>query len=69
MKIKRISKNEGGALVLSIVVLTLITIVIATITNIYINKYNSIKNINDYYDTKLIEELNKRTNKSDKNTE
>lgn len=69
MKIKRISKNEGGALVLSIVVLTLITIVIATITNIYINKYNSVKNINDYYDTKLIEELNKRTNKSDKNTE
>ncbi|MBF0709767.1 MULTISPECIES: hypothetical protein [unclassified Gemella] len=58
--IKRNSNNKGSALVISLSMLLLVITVIFSISNIYMNKIQSIKNINTYYDRKINEALEER---------
>lgn len=58
--ITKLKTKKGNAVVISLIVLSLVLIIIGSIANIYINKLNSVKNINKYYDMKINEELNKR---------
>lgn len=49
--------NKGSAILISILVLGLIILIISSISNIYTNKLNSIKNLNKFYDNKIIENM------------
>lgn len=67
-------KNQGSAILISLSMLLLVVTVIFSISNIYMNKIQSIKNINTYYDSKINEVLDKRIEVSEqeeqnKNTE
>ena len=52
-------KKQGNSIILSIIVLLLVITVIFSITGIYINKLYSLKNINNYYDRKIYDILEK----------
>ena len=55
MKIKIKVKKNASAVIISLMTLMLVTLVIFSIFTIYFNKMNAIKNINDYYDKKIME--------------
>ncbi|KXB58819.1 hypothetical protein HMPREF1871_00211 [Gemelliphila asaccharolytica] len=56
--------NKGSAILISILTLVLVSIVIFSVANIYINKIKSLKSINDYYDIKIKEQIIKNKIKS-----
>ncbi len=58
--VKKLKIKKGNAVVISLIVLSLVLIILGSIANIYLNKLNSVRNINKYYDMKINEELNKR---------
>lgn len=59
LKIKKeLANNKGSAIVISILILGLIVIIVTSISYIYTNKLNTLKNLNSYYDNKIIEEIN-----------
>ena len=50
---------QGNAIIVSLLVTMLVVVVMFSVVGIYMNKMYSIKNINNYYDKKIIEQLNK----------
>lgn len=50
-------RKEGNAIVISLITLLFIIIVMISVVGIYINKFYSIKNLNDYYDKRIVEQL------------
>lgn len=50
-------RKEGNAIVISLMTLLFIIIIMFSVAGIYINKFYSIKNLNDYYDKKIVEQL------------
>lgn len=56
--------NKGSAILISILTLVLVSIVIFSVANIYINKIKSLKSISDYYDIKIKEQIIKNKIKS-----
>ncbi len=50
-------RKEGNAIVISLMTLLFIIIVMISVVGIYINKFYSIKNLNDYYDKRIVEQL------------
>lgn len=54
------SAKEGSAVIVSLCLLSFIIIVILSISGIYINKVYTLKNLNNYYDKAIIENLEKR---------
>ncbi len=51
--------KQGNAIIVSLLVTMLVVIVMFSVVGIYMNKMYSIKNLNNYYDKKIIEQLNK----------
>ena len=51
--------KQGNAIIVSLLVTMLVVIVMFSVVGIYMNKMFSIKNLNNYYDKKIIEQLNK----------
>lgn len=49
--------KEGNAIIISIMTLLFVIIVMFSIIGIYINKFYSIKNLNDYYDKNIVLQL------------
>ena len=49
--------KEGNAIIISIMTLLFVIIVMFSIIGIYINKMYSLKNLNDYYDKKIVQQL------------
>lgn len=62
MKLKKFNKN-GNAIVASLLVTILVIAVLFSIVGIYINKMYTMRNLNDYYDKKIIQQL-QENNKS-----
>jgi hypothetical protein len=62
MKLKKYNKN-GNAIVASLLVTILVIAVLFSIVGIYINKMYTMRNLNDYYDKKIIQQL-QENNKS-----
>lgn len=58
--LKKLASNQGSAIVISLSMLLLVVTVIFSISNIYMNKVQSTKNINAYYDKKINEALELR---------
>lgn len=65
-KVKMINKKttmlkdkQGNAIIVSLLVTMLVVVVMFSVVGIYMNKMYSIKNFNNYYDKKIIEQLNK----------
>ena len=56
MKLKKYNKN-GNAIVASLLVTILVIAVLFSIVGIYINKMYTMRNLNDYYDKKIIQQL------------
>lgn len=56
-------RNEGSAVVISMLVLSLLMVIVASISIIYFNKIQSIKQINKYYDIKIEKNLKNRKDK------
>ena len=51
--------KQGNAIIVSLLVTMLVVVVMFSVVGIYMNKMYSIKNLNNYYDKKIIEQLNK----------
>ena len=51
--------KRGNAIIVSLLVTMLVVVVMFSVVCIYMNKMYSIKNLNNYYDKKIIEQLNK----------
>ena len=51
--------KRGNAIIISLLVTMLVVVVMFSVVGIYMNKMYSIKNLNNYYDKKIIEQLNK----------
>ncbi len=51
--------KSGNAIVVSLLVTLLVIVVMFSVIGIYINKMYSIKNLSDYYDKKIVEQLEK----------
>ncbi|GAB7568132.1 MULTISPECIES: hypothetical protein [Gemella] len=51
--------KNGSAVITSLLVMLFVIVVMFSIIGIYINKMYSIKNLNDYYDKKIVEQLTK----------
>ncbi len=51
--------KRGNAIIVSLLVTILVVVVMFSVVGIYMNKMYSIKNLNNYYDKKIIEQLNK----------
>ncbi|WP_456083464.1 hypothetical protein [Leptotrichia sp.] len=51
--------KKGNAIIISLLITMLVVVVMFSVVGIYINKMYSIKNLNNYYDKKIIEQLNK----------
>ncbi|WP_314038971.1 hypothetical protein [Gemella morbillorum] len=51
--------KQGNAIIVSLLVTMLVVVVMFSVVGIYMNKMYSIKNINNYYDKKIIEQLDK----------
>ena len=62
MRLKKYNKN-GNAIVASLLVTILVIAVLFSIVGIYINKMYTMRNLNDYYDKKIIQQL-QENNKS-----
>lgn len=62
MRLKKYNKN-GNAIVASLLVTILVIVVLFSIVGIYINKMYTMRNLNDYYDKKIIQQL-QENNKS-----
>ena len=58
-KTTMLKDKQGNAIIVSILVTMLVVVVMFSVVGIYMNKMYSIKNINNYYDKKIIEQLNK----------
>ena len=62
MRLKKYNKN-GNAIVASLLVTILVIAVLFSIVGIYINKMYTMRNLKDYYDKKIIQQL-QENNKS-----
>ena len=51
--------KRGNAIIVSLLVTMLVVVVMFSVVGLYMNKMYSIKNLNTYYDKKIIEQLNK----------
>ena len=51
--------KQGNAIIISLLVTMLVVVVMFSVVGIYMNKMYSIKNLNNYYDKKIIEQLDK----------
>ena len=51
--------KRGNAIIVSLLVTMLVVVVMFSVVGIYMHKMYSIKNLNNYYDKKIIEQLNK----------
>ena len=51
--------KPGNAIIVSLLVTMLVVVVMFSVVGIYMNKMYSIKNISNYYDKKIIEQLDK----------
>ena len=51
--------KRGNAIIVSLLVTMLVVVVMFSVVGIYMNKMYSIKNISNYYDKKIIEQLDK----------
>ena len=51
--------KQGNAIIISLLVTMLVVVVMFSVVGIYMNKMYSIKNLNNYYDKKIIDQLNK----------
>ena len=49
--------KKANAIVVSLLVTLLVITVLFSIVGIYINKMYSLKNLNDYYDKKIVQQL------------
>lgn len=58
-KTTMLKNKRGNAIIVSLLVTMLVVVVMFSVVGIYMNKMYSIKNINNYYDKKIIEQLNK----------
>ena len=58
-KTAMLKDTRGNAIIVSLLVTMLVVVVMFSVVGIYMNKMYSIKNINNYYDKKIIEQLNK----------
>ena len=58
-KTTMLKDKQGNAIIISLLVTMLVVVVMFSVVGIYMNKMYSIKNINNYYDKKIIEQLNK----------
>lgn len=58
-KTTMLKDKRGNAIIVSLLVTMLVVVVMFSVVGIYMNKMYSIKNINNYYDKKIIEQLNK----------
>jgi len=58
-KTAMLKDKRGNAIIVSLLVTMLVVVVMFSVVGIYMNKMYSIKNINNYYDKKIIEQLNK----------
>ena len=54
-KTTMLKDKQGNAIIVSL----LVVVVMFSVVGIYMNKMYSIKNLNNYYDKKIIEQLNK----------
>lgn len=59
-KTTMLKDKQGNAIIVSLLVTMLVVVVMFSVVGIYMNKMYSIKNINNYYDKKIIEQLNKK---------
>ena len=53
----RINHKKANAIVASLLVTLLVITVLFSIVEIYINKMYSLKNLNDYYDKQIVQQL------------
>lgn len=58
-KTTMLKDKQGNAIIVSLLITMLVVVVMFSVVGIYMNKMYSIKNINNYYDKKIIEQLNK----------
>ena len=58
-KTTMLKDKQGNAIIVSLLVTILVVVVMFSVVGIYMNKMYSIKNINNYYDKKIIEQLDK----------
>ena len=58
-KTTMLKDKQGNVIIVSLLVTMLVVVVMFSVVGIYMNKMYSIKNINNYYDKKIIEQLNK----------
>ena len=58
-KTTMLKDKQGNAIIVSLLVTMLVVIVMFSVVGIYMNKMYSIKNINNYYDKKIVEQLDK----------
>ena len=58
-KTTMLKDKQGNAIIISLLVTMLVVVVMFSVEGIYMNKMYSIKNLNNYYDKKIIEQLNK----------
>ena len=58
-KTTMLKDKQGNAIIVSLLVTMLVVVVMFSVVGIYMNKMYSIKNINNYYHKKIIEQLNK----------
>ena len=58
-KTTMLKDKQGNAIIVSLLVTMLVVVVMFSVVGIYMNKMYSIKNINNYYDKKIIEQVNK----------
>lgn len=58
-KTTMLKDKQGNAIIVSLLVTMLVVVVMFSVVGIYMNKMYSIKNINNYYDKKIVEQLDK----------
>ena len=58
-KTTMLKDKQGNAIIVSLLATMLVVVVMFSVVGIYMNKMYSIKNLNNYYDKKIIEQLNK----------
>ena len=58
-KTTMLKDKQGNAIIVSLLVTMLVVVVMFSVVGIYMNKLYSIKNLNNYYDKKIIEQFNK----------
>lgn len=58
-KTTMLKDKQGNAIIVSLLVTMLVVVIMFSVVGIYMNKMYSIKNISNYYDKKIIEQLDK----------